>query len=536
VTPQVLEAVLADRFAALPAQSVLEHARRLLEAPSPNPGDTLPSRPPLSYWQGLFSAVVRHPYGYELTHALRELLGTHRLAVNVDELIDAQVRLQFEATGVVDELTSRVFSTACSVEDLKRWGPAFGRLLKSGPSERTASILDALLLHLKRDDRDARRKSHYLIGSALAAATATGETSVVRWLAERIVSDMVAGEETYEFSDLLAGAGEMLMSAGAWDALAPLSAQLRSLEEQTQNPVRRRVSAAVLERWRQPQWTHLLFRVAEEDETSCGDAAAILAAVGGKEVACRAAALITHSQRRVRLTMLDLLTGLGPLAVSVCAELIAPPELWQKRGAQGSLDDTSWYTIRNAFHILGRIGQEGTLELLKPHLSDPDRRVRLEIIRALERMGSAEARALLVPLAEDSVLEVRRAALSAMGSVGAEHEVFILQELFRSDPESAETALYAIGHIGGREAKDFLFGLLEQDAPLAGAGYLARAEALREAALKALVQNPDAEIVQRIEQYCRRTQRTFRIPLVTDTLSDTGRIKLDRSRSQNKRA
>lgn len=262
----------------------------------------------------------------------------------------------------------------------------------------------------------------------------------------------------------------------------------------------------------------------------------MLTAVGGRDVAHRAASLITHAQRRVRLAMLELLSGMGDEAVAICAELVSPPELWQNRRESGVLADESWYTIRNAFHIMGRVGQDSVLELLKAHRFDSDRRVRLEIIRALERIGSPESRALLVSLAEDRVLEVRRTAMTALGSVGGEHEVFILQELSTSDPESAESALLAIGHIGGRVAKDFLFGFLDEEGPLAAAGQGDRADTLRETALKALVQNPDSEIVSRIETFCRTTNRTFRIPLVTDSLSDTARIRLERNRNQLRRS
>ena len=245
----------------------------------------------------------------------------------------------------------------------------------------------------------------------------------------------------------------------------------------------------------------------------------------------KAASLITHSQRRVRLAMLELLSGLGDEAVSICEDLLAPPELWQKRSPQGVLADEAWFTIRNAFHILGRVGQGRVLPILRRHLSDPDSRVRLEIIRALERMGTPEARSMLVGSAEDRLLDVRKAAVTALGTVGGDHEVFVVAELLRSDPDLAESALLAMGHIGGRAAKDYLFRILEGDAQSLGPALSARQEALREAALRALVQNPDSEIVSRIETYCRENNRTFRIPLVTDPPSEPGRQRFEKNRS-----
>jgi len=528
-TPQVLEAVLAGRFGELPSQAILEHARAQLEG-TDRGGDSAPSRPSAAYWQGLLAAVSRHPYGYELTCALRELLQKEGLPLDVNTLLDSQVRTRFEATEVVDELTARVFSTACTVDDLKSWGAAFARLLKSGSSQQTATFLEALLLHLKRDDREARRKAHYLLGRALGAAAATDDTSIIRWLAERITADLAAGEETYECSDLLAGAGDLLAGAGQWDALSLLATRLRSLESGTLHPGRDRVCQVVLERWRRERWIANLFRAATEEQGG-PSAVALLSALGGRDVALRASSLITHSQRRVRLSMLELLSGLGDEAVSICEDLLAPPELWTQRSGPGILADVAWYTIRNAFHILGRVGQERVLPVLRRHMGDPDSRVRLEIIRALERMGTQDARSLLVSFAEDRALDVRKAAVTALGTVGGDHEVFVVSELLRSDPELAECAILAMGHIGGRAAKDLLFRLIDGDATAFGPALAGRQEALREAALRALVQNPDSEIVAKIETYCREHNRTFRIPLVTDPGSEPGRQRFDKSRT-----
>jgi hypothetical protein len=72
--------------------------------------------------------------------------------------------------------------------------------------------------------------------------------------------------------------------------------------------------------------------------------------------------------------------------------------------------------------------------------------------------------------------------------------------------------------------------LLDNDSLFKKAGYGGRITELREAVLKALAQNPDSEIIGRIETYCRTHNRTFRIPFATDKLTDTARITLERAR------
>ena len=530
-TPRILQQVLPDRFAAIAPEDLMELVTAQLGDSTTALSTLVESSSRLDFLRHLVSAFQRHPRRRDLMELLRQHFHRHGMSETAARVLDAQSRVQLEVMGEVDHLTTRVFSTACTQEDLGGWSGAFARLLRCGFSEKPQSVLAALLLHLKRDDRDARRKAQFLLGRALGAATATGHPELVGWLAERMTSDVVHGEDTFEYSDLLAGAGEQLITAGRLDLLAVAAGRMRQAINDGAPLSERLVATHVLDRWSQPHLVTVLMRVVTEELP--GDAARamdVLAAVAGAEVARQAAARVTHSERRVRLAMLKLLAELGKDALQICVELLAPDELWVREADESRLADRAWYTVRNALHILGRLEMDGALSALRPHLADPDPRVRKELVCTFERIGGEDALRYLVLLAEDQTEEVRQAAIVALGATGSEHEVFVLRELFASDAGSAEKILFAIGHIGGRQAKEFLFNVLEDDAVLERVGYGNRRAALREVALKALVQNPDAEIVQRIETYCHKHDRTFRIPFVTDALEDTAKLSLDRAR------
>ena len=93
----------------------------------------------------------------------------------------------------------------------------------------------------------------------------------------------------------------------------------------------------------------------------------------------------------------------------------------------------------------------------------------------LSLAGGTDALRFLVDLAEDPDREVRLAAIVALGAAGGEHEIFVLRELFGADADSAEKIIYAIGHIGGRQAKEFLFALLDDDSEFRSSGLGERA-------------------------------------------------------------
>jgi HEAT repeat protein len=463
---------------------------------------------------------------------IRQLFNRQKMPAVAYEILDAQSRVQLGVMDELDNYMDRIFSTACTTDDLKAYGPAFARLLKCGYSEKPQAILAALLGHLKRDDRNARRKAQFLLGRAVAAGAATQSWALLGWLADTMVSDVAAGEDTFEYSDLLAALGEQLLTIGRSDLLADLAHRLRETMTKQCRPADELVAQAVLKRWSRLHVVSVLMRLILKNERDAhADALKALQAIRGPEVARLAAGHLTHSDRRVRLTMIRLLPELGAAARDVCVELLAPEALWQRPAGSTSLPDESWYTVRNALHILGRLRQPDALAVLRYHLSDPDSRVRFEIVRALECIGGDDALRFLVTLAEDPEREVRLAAIVAIGAAGSEHEVFVLRELFGANPDSAEKIIYAIGHIGGRQAKEFLFALLDDDDEFRNAGLGERIRPLREVVLKALAQNPDAEIVERIEQYCREHNRTFRIPVVTDKLTHTARDTLRRALS-----
>jgi HEAT repeat protein len=530
-TPAILKQVLPERFAGIAADELIQLVSEELAGDRSELTSLLESSSRLDYLRHLLGAFSRHPRRRELMEAVRQLFHRQGLPEAAYEVLDARSRVQLEAMGEVDALTARIFSTACTPENLQGYGTAFARLLKCGYSEKPRSVLAALLLHLKRDDRDARRKAQFLLGKALAAAAVTQSWNLVGWLARRMADDVTRGEETFEFSDLLGGAGEQLILAGRYDLLAEAAGALRAAVSGAATPADQMVAQAVLTRWSEPRQVSVLMRVlAEGEAASQGHAVACLAAIGGPEVARQAALRVTHGSRRVRLTMLKLLSELGADARDTCIDLLSPAELWVRPEETENLPDQAWYTVRNALHILGRLGDPGALPVLKEHMNDLDSRVRCEVVRVLEKIGGEAALRLLVSLAADAEREVRHAAIVALGAAGGEHEVFILRELFDSHADSVDKIIYAIGHIGGEQAKVFLFNLLDSDALLKQAGYGHRITELREAVLKALAQNPDSEIIRRIEAYCRANDRTFRIPFATDKLTDTARISLERAR------
>lgn len=530
-TPEILNRVLPQSFTRMPVDRLIQLVDEEIGGDRSELQSLIESSQRYDYLRKLIAAFDNHPQRRDLLAASRRLFHRHGMSDAAYQVFDPDGTTQPEPLGEVDEHLLKMFSSACTPADLDGFGMSFVRVLREGSYEKPKEILSSLLLHLKRDDRAARRKAHFALGRGLAAAGATEHWSVIGWFANRLTEDVCSGEDTFEFSDLLGGAGEQLVSAGRLDLLSEASRKLRATIDDSASPADDLVAQAVLKRWGDPRIVSELIRVVTlEAKPRRGYALSALAAIGGSEVARRAASLVTHTNRAIRVTMLKLLSELGNEAVEVCHDLLSADDLWERADGQSALPDSSWYTVRNAMNILGSLGDPAAIPMLNLHMNDADPRVRLEVVRALEKMEDPDALSTLLSMTEDQNLDVSCSAVMAMGASGGEHEVFVLQELFGSDALKSAKIIQAIGHIGGAQAKLFLFDLLDDDEGFRKAGLKNEMVVLRKDVLRALAINPDAEIIGHIERYCRDHQVTFRIPIARGASSESSVVKMERSR------
>jgi hypothetical protein len=207
---------------------------------------------------------------------------------------------------------------------------------------------------------------------------------------------------------------------------------------------RRAMSALALLRSCQPEWSVEVFcqELCEERAATTRRVVALLdgqdaAAVAGfLELAVHLGAaagewlihvLIDSQQKDVR----------QPLARTI-AELVAD----QPERVLPWLSDSRWYVVRNAVHILGRIGEDVSPEYLRVPAEHPEMRVRQEVIAALSQASSNGARSLLLSMlgaAEPPlfIAILQRLALDSHPSVQDGLLALLRDEAFpgRSEPE-----------------------------------------------------------------------------------------------------
>jgi HEAT repeat protein len=161
--------------------------------------------------------------------------------------------------------------------------------------------------------------------------------------------------------------------------------------------------------------------------------------------------IFTISDRTARMSALRVLSRLGKSSVSALSGLLSNPgTLIREKGSQ-LLEEEQWYKVRNAIYVLGNIPGEESVHTLSKLNSDPDLRVKLEVIKTVEKIGGADSVNVLLTFLNDPEDEVRKNAITSLTRLGDKSCLQSLVEHFRHNQRDKLQTLGAIGKIIGKE-------------------------------------------------------------------------------------
>jgi HEAT repeat protein len=160
---------------------------------------------------------------------------------------------------------------------------------------------------------------------------------------------------------------------------------------------------------------------------------------------------------------------LGQSSIAALGCLLSNTNVFGREEGTQLLIDEHWYKVRNAIYVLGSIPDPSGVEILVKLNSDPDSRVRLEVIKALEKIGEERSMDALLTFLKDKNEEVRKSAIASLSVVGDRRCLKFLIDHFHHNREDKISALTAIGkivlriHGSGEEAMGFLLKLLSEE-------------------------------------------------------------------------
>lgn len=445
--------------------------------------------------------------------------------------LDVSSRLKLEITSELENLGQRI-AEGIVAEELARYAELFVKCLKLRRPEvvghNLGSIADALVSPLAE-----ARQGAYLVARKVLEPTATSEPEQFLIFLRRLVGFVVDQKESLEFAETLLLISELCIEKKFYQPLGEMLGLLAGrLElEEPGKPLGSLLIRKVLENLNRTEIVQKL--VTELDTEERGRAVwvrQILSAIGSLEVAQVLSEKMSHPSRFVRQNVLKILSNLGNNALVVAATLLADPSNYRRK-PEGTLEDESWYRLRNAVHILGNLRREAAVPVLEMPAADSDFRLRKEVVKALEKLPGRRGLPLLKKLTLDVSEEIRRMAFVTISNSAGEEDLDFLFSRF--DPASADTipVIYAVSCIGGSRARDFLIGLLDPTSPM-GRRLIdqtgGQTMPVKVAILKGLARIGDDRSNVKIREVADSLSKTQKMLLVGNPLSDTAKILLSK--------
>ena len=146
----------------------------------------------------------------------------------------------------------------------------------------------------------------------------------------------------------------------------------------------------------------------------------------------------------------DLAENSDTLARSVHCEALTRMGSAGREVVEEMVGDDIWFLARNGVAILGDLGGDGAVELVRGALANPDARVRREALRSLAKLGAEDAGELVTALLDDTDEGVQMAAAVAAGELGVQRAVRPLVRMLdeAKDPDRIVSIVRALGQLG----------------------------------------------------------------------------------------
>ena len=458
-------------------------------------------------YMSLFKLVNLHPEKERIIENLDATFESGGVpeADRIGDPLSSTGAIKTTAIGQIEDVLEETFTLSAQSYDTNVFAESFERLLKTGLRAKAEEIVKQLMQYLRDANPAYRQKALGLLIEAVDQINIETDSRLLEMVVADVVDQLSNRRETYEYSELIAKLSDRCLVEKRYRLIADMSVAMAS-RRHVEGEVSTYDSMAVKKALESLNRREVVDRLVEDlfksDFETSTQIKRILTAVASEEVAMALSQVVAHPLRQVRQQSLRVLAELGKAALNVFSRIINDDDWFTRDAARQELPDAKWYVVRNSIFVLGSLKDQQAVLPLRLRTSDPDIRVRREIVSALEKIGGEESIDLLVLMAEDNSKEIRESAVAAVGVLGTAEVVPFLIDLARRGKSETLRLIGVIGKLNGPEARDFLCGVLENDYELTtlAAGGVAKDD-LRLAAIRALGAIGDTVAIDRIRSY-----------------------------------
>ncbi|MEE9443384.1 MAG: HEAT repeat domain-containing protein [candidate division Zixibacteria bacterium] len=497
---EIVQFILPEKFSELQSSELLSMALRILEE-NPYKNDELPDE-----LIQLIHSFNFHPRRDELTNKIQSHLMDQGYQSNIlENCLSVPASIMLETVQDIDRIGNDIYSEKYREALYGEFRDAFIRLLRTRQIGKAASISEKVVNYLASDTAIYRQHSICLLKDIIATSITAGENEFLNAILRYMQSLFTRGLESFEFSEVAFELLNVMISMQRYKAVAEFLNVLSS-SRRYENGVLVYDSVTVRRIFEVLDNKELISQLIRGIQTPNGNLVKqvrdILIALQSEEVALQLAEIVIHPNRQIRQHCLKILSESGQPAVKVFSDILRDEKYFMRPFDRRELPDEKWYLIRNAIFVLGNLGDKEACDAFRFRLSDSDVRVRLEMVRALEKIDANESVDLLMLLAEDPDSSVREAAIIVLGLKKRSDLFPFYVDLIGRQKGEADRIINALALTGSLEARDYLWNLLQNDQKLKelSSGKLS-VNLIQSAIIKALEKIGDDEIIKKLENY-----------------------------------
>jgi HEAT repeat protein len=493
----------------------------------------------------------------KLLHEVKKMLSEHQVVEekHFDFIFDEK---WLKSQAVLDELTKMIEKLGIAEVDLEKFMFLWHRVISSQETPIKLYAIDQLLFRLDSENSQSRSIAVFALKETLSyfikEKMKSEFTYIQDRLCERIKDQQMPAGILKDYTELLKIIFFELIQRGelkeAQKVLLEYNVRLASGVEYPPD-IKKIAQDFVHEISDESTFSlltsHLKEGVPSHDIKLVEE---ILEYLDKDRVAEKLLEIFTISDRTARMSALRVLSRLGKSSVSALSALLSHSRtLIREKGSQ-FLEDEQWYKVRNAIYVLGNIPSEESVQTLSKLNSDPDIRVKLEVIKAVEKIANADSVNVLLTFLSDPEDEVRKNAITSLIRLGDKSCLQSLIEHFRHNQKDKLQTLGAIAKIIGKEptegsersrtiedsernrTAEFLLGLLwEKDI---GIKHLPpkQKDEIKISALNVLGKIGSPELAGEIEKFIKQKKKGLRGLLVKDHVIESANRVLKMMKSK----
>lgn len=468
-------------------------------------------------WDDYFPETPDYSILVPVYHTLKEVGAPRNLFSSIfDKAALSRIIPLIDADDIIELLKSNQ-AREIDFNHLKK---SIFRLATDNNIAQLDLLLKQLLNSFTSSNGDTRQRSLRLAMAAVDALVEGGFWDVF----QNFVKDMLrlgmskqAGQEIIELIERIA---EKTASSGRWQELKLSLQTLRGIGRETGNP-KSSEARSRLEALASSQVMSDILVDAVMNSKGGAELYESIATLGSPRIANLLIDKIDAPDKAIRARIIKALVGMGKESGQPVTEAIAA--IVTKGESE---EDNVWYRLRNLMRVAGMIRYIESLPYFEMMCNWKQKRIRLEVVAAIESMHSASTGPILSKLAIDAEPDIRKAAIVGMGMSGHPDMVSYIKNLIGHPQVDLILVVAGLGRIGGQKSRDALIDLYENDRFFVVNKFSSKEEeSVKMAIIRAMANIGDDVAKSKVELYSRQWLSKGK-PAKSDFLSNTARILL----------